>query len=62
MSNISFNVNHHCTYNFSKVVHEQDVITRQVNTQVDIEKHVYETNKIEQEENNRVHQRIDIYV
>jgi len=62
MSNISFNVNHHCTYNFTKFVHERDLINRQVNTEVDIQKHVYETNRIEQEENNKVHQHIDVYV
>jgi hypothetical protein len=62
MSNISFNVNNHCTYNFTKVVHERDIINRQVNTEVNIEKNVYETNRINQEESNKTHQRIDVYV
>lgn len=62
MSTINFNVNNHCTYNVTKVVHELDSINRQVNTNVEIQKHVYETNKIEQEQNNTVHQRIDVYV
>lgn len=62
MSTINFNVNNHCTYSLTKVVHERDVINRQVNTDVEIQKHVYETNKIEQEQNNTVHQRIDVYV
>lgn len=62
MSTINFNVNNHCTYSVTKVVHERDVINRQVNTDVKIQKHVYETNNIEQEQNNTVHQRIDVYV
>lgn len=62
MSTINFNVNNHCTYNVTKVVHERDIINRQVNTNVEIQKHVYETNKIEQEQNNTIHQRIDVYV
>lgn len=62
MSTINFNVNNNYTYSVTKVVHERDVINRQVNTDVEIQKHVYETNKIEQEQNNRVHQRIDVYV
>lgn len=62
MSNVTFNVNNHCTYNVSRIVHEQDIVNRQVNTEIDVQKHVYETNHISQEENNRIHQRIDVYV
>lgn len=55
-------VYHHVQVNISKNVHEKTVVDHQVNTNVNIEKNVYNVNHVTQEDANTVHQKIDIYV